>query len=142
MTTCSNEMRLVLLMKLIVTVAESKQKTMVGKKPKSEIERKLEEINIYIACNYDRKIGIDSISRHVGMNRSSVCSFYKRHTGKTLVTYLNGYRLNMAKNMLKDSRMPIQQVCFECGFNDVPYFCRLFKKQEGVTPGNYRTLAK
>lgn len=134
----SQEMLLISLLRLIVTISESKHKSIAGSYPKSDTDKKIDKINIFIACNYNRDITIDKIASHVGMNRSSVCNFYHKHTGKTLVTHLNNYRINTAKNLLNDRSRSIQQVCYESGFNDFSYFCRLFKKITGMTPGKFR----
>lgn len=72
------------------------------------------------------------------MNRSAVCTFFRRHTGKTLIEAVNARRISVAKNLLRRKDLPIQQVCFLSGFNDVPYFSRLFKRTEGITPKEYR----
>lgn len=72
------------------------------------------------------------------MNRSAVCTFFRRHTGKTLIKAVNARRICVVKNLLRRKDLPIQQVCFLSGFNDVPYFSRLFKRIEGITPKEYR----
>lgn len=134
----SQELRIADLLKLITTIAGSEQKSIVGEDEKSLVAQKLEKIDIYLACNHKRNISIESIARHVGMNRSSVCSFYRRHTGKTLMTHLIELRIDAAKYLLKDRSRSIQQICIESGFNDTPYFCRIFKKSTGLTPTQYR----
>ena len=81
---------------------------------------------------------IDDLAQHVGMNRSALCIFFKHHTGKTIITYLNEHRLSVACHLLRLTSLTVQQVCYESGFNDVPHFCRTFKKMEGLTPKEYR----
>lgn len=134
----SPSMRVVLLLALVVMMEESSQKSVVGARRKSVAEIRLERIAIFIACNYNRGIDIDAIAGHVGMNRSAVCSFYRKHTGMTLIANINRCRVEAAKNLLRFRTHSIQQVCYESGFNDVSYFCRLFRKMEGMTPGEFR----
>ena len=106
----------------------------------SDAQRRLKQIEIYISCNYKRDISIDDLAQHIGMNRSSLCTFFKHHSGKTIITYLNEHRLSVACHLLRHSALTIQQVCYESGFNDVPHFCRIFKRKFGVTPKEYRGL--
>ncbi len=72
------------------------------------------------------------------MNRSSLCTFFRHQTGQTLVDAINARRLEVARNLLRRRDLTIQQVCYESGFNDVSYFCRLFKRMEGLTPKEYQ----
>ena len=104
----------------------------------SEAEERLRRINIFISCNYNRDISVDVIARHVGMNRSALCTFYRRQTGKTIIEAVNARRFEVATNLLRRQELSIQQVCFSSGFRDVPYFFRLFKRQYGMTPKSYR----
>lgn len=105
----------------------------------TEAELRLKRIEVYINCNYNHDINIDSIANHIGMNRSSLCTFFRRHTGMTLIEAVNARRLEVARNLLlRRSDLTIQQICFESGFKDIPYFFRLFKRTEGITPRMYR----
>ena len=81
-----------------------------------------------------RDITLDMIAAHVGMNRSSFCIFFKRLTGQTFTHYLTRYRIDQARYLLTHTDHSVSQICYESGFNDVPYFCRTFKKNTGVTP--------
>jgi AraC-like DNA-binding protein len=59
-------------------------------------------------------------------------------TAQTFTQYLNEYRVKMAMDLLKGGKMKISQVCYHCGFNDLPYFDRKFKQLTGVSPNEYR----
>lgn len=56
--------------------------------------------------------------------------------------YILNLRINKAKNILSTKNIPITEVADECGFYDLPYFSRTFKKQTGVTPSQYRRLPR
>ena len=56
----------------------------------------------------------------------------------TPVTYINKLRLSKAKTLLANTNLSIEQISLKCGFNEYSYFTRLFKKQFGQTPTNYR----
>ena len=67
----------------------------------SSAEKRLEKIRIYVHCNYARPITIEEIASYVGMNRTAFCAFYKKEKGKTFITDLNEFRLEMAAGLLK-----------------------------------------
>jgi AraC-like DNA-binding protein len=72
------------------------------------------------------------------MNRSAFCSFFKRQTGKTYFTYLNEMRIEEASRLLKEGGMSVSDVCFACGFNDISYFSRTFRRIKGYPPSGCR----
>lgn len=129
--------RLVTLLGILVAIAQSDEQYPIGRQ-RSEAEDRLERIWVYILCNYNHDINIDSIARHIGMNRSSLCTFFRRQTGKTIIEAINARRMEVARNLLLRHDLTIQQVCFASGFKDVPYFFRFFKREEGLTPKQYR----
>jgi AraC-like DNA-binding protein len=63
---------------------------------------------------------------------------FKQHTGKTPYEYLIDIKLEKAKEMLKNKRCSITEVCFSCGFANHSHFSTVFKKRLGVTPTEYR----
>ena len=133
--------RLVTLLGMLVTIAQSDEQFPIGRQL-SDAEIRLERIKVFINCNYNHDICIDSIARHVGMNRSSLCTFFRRQTGQTLVDAINARRMEVARNLLRRRDLTIQQISFESGFKDVPYFYRFFKRMEGMTPREYREQIK
>lgn len=64
---------------------------------------------------------------------------FKKYTGKTTLEYINGVRLQRAKSLLLNSDLSVAQVAYSVGFADEKYFMRLFKREESVTPTQYRT---
>lgn len=106
----------------------------------SETDRTYDRINKvkeFSQSNYARAITIDMIANHVGMNRSSFCTFFKKATGQTYITYLNKLRVDRACYLLREGKFSITEVCYMVGFNDVPYFNRCFKNNRGMSPKDY-----
>ena len=130
--------RVSLFIHLLTIIAVSSERREIGKLRETDAQRRLKQIEIFISCNYKRDVSIDDLARHVGMNRSALCTFFKHHTGKTIITCLNEHRLSVACHLLRHTTLTIQQVCYESGFNDIPYFCRIFKRKVGMTPLEYR----
>lgn len=106
----------------------------------SETNRTSDRINRvkdFSQSNYARTITIDMVAEHVGMNRSSFCTFFKKATGQTYITYLNKLRVDRACYLLREGNFNITEVCYMVGFNDVPYFNRCFKNNRGMSPKEY-----
>lgn len=57
----------------------------------------------------------------------------------TLADYIAWVRIDRAKFMLKKYQFRLSEVAERCGFQDVNYFCRVFKTKTGMTPSEYRT---
>ena len=101
-------------------------------------QKRLDKIRVYVSCNYARNITIDEIASYSGMNRTSFCSFFKHHVGKTFTQALNDYRIQRACEQLSMGDANVAEVAALCGFRDVAYFIKTFKKTLGVTPGKWK----
>lgn len=131
--------RIASIIKLIILIGESGGMKVVGKSQKTDKEKeRMKQIQTYVVCNAKRNITLDDVARHIGMNRTSFCIFFKRTTGQTFVTYLNEHRIRLACQLLRQKKMSVSEICYAVGFNDVPYFNRVFKRCNGVTPRKYK----
>lgn len=92
----------------------------------------------YIRANYDTQISLCDIAEAAGISPKYLCTFFKDMTGKTPFEYLNIYRIERAARKLINSDLSITQIAFSCGFNDLSYFIKTFKKVKNVTPKNFR----
>ncbi|MDO4820178.1 MAG: AraC family transcriptional regulator [Prevotella sp.] len=128
------------LMEVIVMVANSLHSNAerIGNVQLTQAESRLQEITVYTCCNYARQITVDEIAKHVGMNRSAFCTFFRKQTGKTYINFLNEYRLKVAHHLLTNTNNSISAVCWQCGFNDLAYFDKLFKKAFNTAPSDIK----
>ncbi|PTN08499.1 AraC family transcriptional regulator [Mangrovibacterium marinum] len=126
-------------LKIVDLIASSKQSAVVGSAVRqNKSEAKIREVYRFMITNYQRTISLNEVAQHIGMNRSSFCSFYKREKGKSFFAGLNEYRIDCSCMMLRETSMPIADICYTTGFNDVPHFNRTFKRLKGQTPNAYR----
>lgn len=107
-------------------------------KQRTRSEVRMSQVKSYVNCNYAREISVDEIASHVGMNKSSFCTFIKKETGLTFTNYLNDLRLSLAVNMLGETDMRVSEIASAVGIPDIPYFCRIFKKRYALTPSEFR----
>lgn len=92
----------------------------------------------YINKNFEKKIKIEDISSLIGMTDSSFCHFFKKRTQKSFVDYLNEVRIGHASVQLIETTKTISEVCYNCGFNNVSNFNRIFRTKKGSTPTEFR----
>lgn len=92
----------------------------------------------YIHEHLTEKIAVDALSRKVYLSRNVFFKWFKEQFGITPLDYINNERIKLAKQLLADSRNSVSSVSMQCGFSDVNYFIRLFRKNEGITPKTYK----
>jgi AraC-like DNA-binding protein len=95
-------------------------------------------ICIYIQENFHRTITRDSIAHRFSISPNHLSRLFRQQGHMTLADYITWVRVDRAKFMLKKYNYKLGDVASRCGFKDVNYFCRVFKKSTGRTPTNYR----
>lgn len=91
----------------------------------------------YIVENYNRKITLDEISKAVLYDKYALCREFKKYTGQTIIDNLNRYRCLKAKELLRDGHS-VAEVADLCGFDNLSYFGKTFKKHVGCSPSKYK----
>lgn len=92
----------------------------------------------YINEHLTDHISMDVLCRKAYLSRNVFFRWFRQQFGVTPLEYINRERIRLAKQLLADERNSITAVSQLCGFSDVNYFVRLFKKSEGITPGAYQ----
>ncbi|GAA2967568.1 helix-turn-helix domain-containing protein [Lentilactobacillus parakefiri] len=92
----------------------------------------------YILLNLGHSMTLNQVSKSIGTNRSYLSRKFKQETGLTITDYINHRRIVLAKQYLSSQQLPITDVAFMTGFNDLNYFIRVFKKLTGQTPLQFR----
>jgi len=100
--------------------------------------RRIEIAFQYMRNHYDKEITLEDLARQVSMTEASFSRFIKKRTGLTFVESLNNIRLGHASRLLIDTTMNIAEISFKCGFNNLSYFNRVFKKKYACTPRQFR----
>jgi AraC-like DNA-binding protein len=92
----------------------------------------------FINENYTEKIYIEDVCKIALMSHTYFSYLFKQITGKTFVEYVNKLRIAKAVELLTSTDMPIGDICLLSGFNDTAYFIKVFKKETGISPRQYR----
>jgi AraC-like DNA-binding protein len=88
-----------------------------------------------------RRIYLEEVARLAHLSVEAFCRYFKLHTRKTYVNFLNEVRISHACRLLIQRNLAVEQVCYETGFNNVSNFNRIFKRVTGKTPLAYRAQA-
>lgn len=99
---------------------------------------KLKSVLRHIEKNYSDIITIDEMASLCCFSSSHFMRFFKQTMGMPFTTYLNDYRLTLAAKSLLETHKAVLEIASECGFENLSYFNRIFKKKYGITPREYR----
>ncbi|MDO5403666.1 MAG: AraC family transcriptional regulator [Eubacteriales bacterium] len=102
---------------------------------------RIKTITKYIELNYHEPITIEKMADTCNISRSHFMKFFKNYMGTSFVNYLNDYRLLMAVRMLETSDAAITDIAGKCGFDNISYFNRIFKKKYHMTPRQIRSYS-
>lgn len=131
------------MLRLLPFVFTTADRTYIGKSIKIEQDlRRIQQVAAYVMAHYQHAITLSDIASHIGMNRSAFCTFFKRNKGMTFSRFVTLYRLQTACELLKDTGKQISEICFSVGFNDLPHFNRVFRKEYGMSPSQFRVSEK
>ena len=100
--------------------------------------RTFESICLYMQENFRSELSRESVAEHFRLSPNHVSRLFRQEGHAGFHDYLNIVRVNRAKFMLKNYNVTLKEVAANCGYADVAYFCRIFKKATSLTPTKYR----
>jgi AraC-like DNA-binding protein len=100
--------------------------------------RRIEKAFEYMNSHYDELITLGEVAKLVNMTEVSFSRFIKKRTGITFIDSLSEIRLGHASRMLIDTTHTIAEISYNCGFNNISNFNRIFKKKKKCTPKEFR----
>ena len=92
----------------------------------------------YMNQNFQKQISLTEVAKLANMTDVSFSRFFKTRTGITFMDSLLEMRLGHASRLLIDTTQSVSEVAYNCGFNNISNFNRLFKKKKGCTPKEFR----
>lgn len=107
----------------------------------TELKRLVESTIDYMHAHYTSDISLDQCADLVGTNSYSLSKYFKQFTGINFIDYLTELRIEKAKALLRETDLKINDIAAEVGYQQ-RYFNRIFKKQVGITPGQFRGQAE
>ncbi len=97
-----------------------------------------EQVSAYIHERYMEHLTVPRLAEQSGVNRNRLAYVFNKYAGMGPGDYLLQYRLNRAKELLIASKAPLHEIAQATGFNDPFHFSKVFKKQFGISPSEFR----
>ena len=92
----------------------------------------------WIEENLTEPFSLEKLSEISGLNSKYICRIFKEYTSKTPVTYLNEKRIEIACHEIAVNGSSITKAAYDCGFNDLIYFSKVFKAYKGISPKDFK----
>lgn len=118
------------------------QKNLYTARPRQDSQicyrlKQLKQVLRYIEEHYAEAITLEDLASLANMNPNYFCRFFRQITQRTPIDYVNYYRIECAGEQLSTTDATITEVALGCGFNDISYFIKTFRKYTGMTPRQY-----
>lgn len=130
----------VYLLHLISELIRRRQLIAVQQSPSQKSER-LKQILEYIRTNYMAQLTITSMADAFHMSEKYFSRYFRGATGQNFTAYLNTIRIEQACILLRETERTVLEIAFECGYENVSYFNRVFRSQMGISPLKYRATS-
>jgi AraC-like DNA-binding protein len=124
------------LSKKTTLLASAKYKAMKG----NENQQRINKVFLYVEKEFKERVSLKKAASIVHLSESAFCKFFKRASGKTFSDYTNEIRIAHACELLIETDKLIRDIAFECGFESVTYFNRVFLKKKKLRPVFYRNM--
>jgi len=129
-------------LRLLQLLAQAPDVTFLHEQPvenqytKKDQER-LKRLYGFIDEHYHRKVEMEEVAELCHLSIPAFCRYFKKMTKLTFTEFLNHYRVNQAQKLLLMDKN-VTETCFECGFDSLSYFNRIFKKVTGENPLSFK----
>lgn len=110
----------------------------IGQKSCSRSNRIVEQIKDVIKNRYAEELTIADVVKEIYLSAGYATQLFKKETGISIIDYIIQTRIDTAKELLKDPGSKINEVSQKIGYENITYFCSLFKNAVGVSPKEYR----
>ncbi len=99
-----------------------------------------EALNL-IHKEYAKDLDLEQLASKSGLSTKYFCRVFKESTDRSPIEYLNWFRVNQACTCLrKNTESNLSEIAYSCGFNDLSYFIKIFRRYKGMTPLKYRNM--
>lgn len=100
--------------------------------------RRIEKVFSFMNQHYTNHISLSDVSKIASMHNAAFSRFIKKRTGISFIDNLNDIRIGHISRLLVETNYSIEQIAYQCGFNNMSHFNRIFKTKNGFTPVELR----
>ncbi len=93
---------------------------------------------VYIERNIKKGISLEDVANHVNISTYYLSKIFKKEMGVNFITYITDRKMELAKEMLATTDVPVLNIALDLAYNEANYFSKAFKKKTGYTPSEYR----
>lgn len=101
-------------------------------------DESIQKAQDFISHRFSEAISVNDMAREVNMSPRNFSRRFRAATGEAPLAYLHKLRINCARHLLETESSPVQEVCLQVGYEDVPHFRQIFKRHTGLPPSEYR----
>jgi YesN/AraC family two-component response regulator len=103
-----------------------------------QAQRLVRQAMAYIHEHYVDQISRTDLAQHVALSEDYLTACFRKELGVTPIAYINRFRVNQAQQLLLDTDKTITEIALDVGFSDSGYFSRVFRREVGQSPTDYR----
>lgn len=97
-----------------------------------------ELVKQYIHSHYDRDLSLEELAKAVYVHPHYLCRMFKKETGENLNKYIKAFRMEKARQLLRETPMKVSAICKAVGYQNLSYFCQNFREFYGTSPERFR----
>lgn len=112
---------------------------LVEKHSTSSFSAPVRHILVTVDASLTADLSLKRFASELFLNTSYLSALFKKEVGMTLTDYVNKNRIAYAKKLLKSTTLSVQNIAVQSGFSDIHYFTRLFRRETGMSPRDFRT---
>jgi AraC-like DNA-binding protein len=133
------------LMGILHELSLSRDRVLLNARPEARVTTRhtydglrIEQVMQYLYQHYATEVSLGEAAELVAMSEVAFSRFFRQKTGQTFMDTVHEIRLRHASRMLIDTEIPVKEVAFQCGFNNLSHFNRLFLRKKHCTPLAFR----
>ncbi|MBP1993412.1 response regulator transcription factor [Paenibacillus eucommiae] len=105
----------------------------------TEVDSYITKAKRYVTEHFDQKITLEEVAKLLYITPAYFSVYFKKETGQNFVDFITYVRVEKAKELLRRSEYKVKEIAVKIGYDDYTYFCKIFRKLEGVTPLEFRS---
>ncbi|MCX6335609.1 MAG: AraC family transcriptional regulator [Bacteroidia bacterium] len=94
-------------------------------------------IHEYIITNFTKDVRLEDVAGKANMCPTAFCRYFKKHTGRTFISFINELRIGNACKLMVEEKYPVNIASAESGFNNLAHFNKMFKRYFNLSPTDY-----